>query len=420
MKKFSLFYVSISILIIGIILSGCGHQHIWKDATCSDPQTCTTCGETMGDILEHTWTEATCETPKTCSVCGLTEGEVSEHQWEEATCETPKTCSVCGLTEGDIIEHDFAEATFDSPKTCKVCGITEGGVYTLVDADDVNEIYGEFGDDAIILPNAFLMEDYDGYSNNGFGIFDYNQKGIGYYAYSTLGYGITCGYTSVSKDNVYIVYTDWSGHEDDSIYMIIGVHDFEGNFLDKKMIPVSSFKVGDIYACDIEGGQYIIFKYESKDSAEAAFDKTTQKFVDISEVPFDMERFKDYSRFSYSEAAGCYFVCTKEDNKWGYADKDGNLIKTYYEVSDFTSQGYALILDDDGNVSIIDKDFNVVKENIMTGEGVFVTGDTLIVRREGKKYFYRIGLSDSIDSNDQDSEQSQADATAMILNSRYL
>lgn len=98
------------------ILSGCGHQHVWKAATCTEPKICTECGETEGTLAEHTWTDATCSAPKTCSVCGKTEGSALEHTWMEATCTTPKTCSVCRETEGEVAEHDL-----DSTGKCLVC-----------------------------------------------------------------------------------------------------------------------------------------------------------------------------------------------------------------------------------------------------------------------------------------------------------
>lgn len=108
------------------MLSGYGHEHVWKKATCTKPKTCTECGETEGSPLGHTWTAATCTAPKTCNVCGETEGTALAHTWIEATCTTPKTCSVCGETEGSTLGHTWIEATCTIPKTCSVCGETEG------------------------------------------------------------------------------------------------------------------------------------------------------------------------------------------------------------------------------------------------------------------------------------------------------
>ena len=45
-----------------------------------------------------------------------------EHEWTEATCTEPKTCSVCGETEGDPLGHDFSEASFFKRGVCSRCG----------------------------------------------------------------------------------------------------------------------------------------------------------------------------------------------------------------------------------------------------------------------------------------------------------
>ena len=48
--------------------------HTWLDATCEDPQICSTCGKTQGSPLGHSWKDATYDAPKTCTRCGETEG----------------------------------------------------------------------------------------------------------------------------------------------------------------------------------------------------------------------------------------------------------------------------------------------------------------------------------------------------------
>ncbi len=113
--KTSVTMISLLLLIVGM-LSGCGHQHVWNEATCTEPKTCTECGETEGSPSGHTWTAATCTEPKTCTECGETEGAALKHTWIEATCTAPKTCSVCGETEGELAEHDL-----NSSGKCRVC-----------------------------------------------------------------------------------------------------------------------------------------------------------------------------------------------------------------------------------------------------------------------------------------------------------
>lgn len=91
-------------------------DHIWAEATCTEPRTCTDCGETQGEALGHVWTEADCRSSETCSVCGETQGSIGEHVWTKADCRSPKTCSICGETEGETAPHDY-----DESGTCTVC-----------------------------------------------------------------------------------------------------------------------------------------------------------------------------------------------------------------------------------------------------------------------------------------------------------
>lgn len=112
------------------LFAGCGCEHVWLDATCTAPKTCSLCGKTEGDPLGHDWLEATCLTPKTCSKCGETEGKPSaEHNWIDATCSAPKTCAVCNLKQGDPLAHTPGEWTSDESVLggkeelfCTVCG----------------------------------------------------------------------------------------------------------------------------------------------------------------------------------------------------------------------------------------------------------------------------------------------------------
>ncbi|MCM1135447.1 MAG: hypothetical protein NC400_07705 [Clostridium sp.] len=91
------------------IMTGCCLSHDWQEATCTEPKTCSKCGETEGEALGHTWEEATCTEPKTCGVCKETEGEALGHNLSEATCWEAAVCSVCGETVGDVLPPAFEE-----------------------------------------------------------------------------------------------------------------------------------------------------------------------------------------------------------------------------------------------------------------------------------------------------------------------
>lgn len=76
-------------------------SHSYKDATCTDPKTCTKCGATEGSAPGHNWNAATCTAPKTCSVCSATEGSALEHNYQNGT------CTGCGAV--DVFTHTFEE-----------------------------------------------------------------------------------------------------------------------------------------------------------------------------------------------------------------------------------------------------------------------------------------------------------------------
>ena len=101
--------------------------HDWREATCTEPKTCSKCGKTAGEKLGHSWEEATCTEAKTCSVCREREGEALGHDWQEATCNSLQTCRTCGETTGRYAEHQWSKATCQGPSTCSLCGETTGG-----------------------------------------------------------------------------------------------------------------------------------------------------------------------------------------------------------------------------------------------------------------------------------------------------
>ena len=118
------------------VLSGCKCDHVWTEATCTESEICTECGETKGEPLGHNWTEATCVSQKNCSVCGAVEGEALGHDWIAADCDTAKTCDRCGETEGEALGHDWSDWTTETEpndfdkgyevRECERCGLDEG------------------------------------------------------------------------------------------------------------------------------------------------------------------------------------------------------------------------------------------------------------------------------------------------------
>ena len=52
------------------------------------------------------------------------------HVWVDADCENPETCSVCGETQGAPLGHDFTEANYQEASVCLVCGADGDGILT--------------------------------------------------------------------------------------------------------------------------------------------------------------------------------------------------------------------------------------------------------------------------------------------------
>ena len=133
------------------------------EATCTEDQTCTVCGEVLVAALEHdyevvvtkptcttdgyttytctrgdhTYTadtvtapghtagaEATCTTAQTCTVCNeVLVGALGHKAGADATCTEDQTCTVCGEVLVEAPGHTAgADATCTTAQTCTVCG----------------------------------------------------------------------------------------------------------------------------------------------------------------------------------------------------------------------------------------------------------------------------------------------------------
>ncbi len=60
------------------------HHHSYEGASCTEGGVCS-CGK-VGDPLGHQMSEATCSQPATCSRCGQTEGEALTHEYKNGYC----------------------------------------------------------------------------------------------------------------------------------------------------------------------------------------------------------------------------------------------------------------------------------------------------------------------------------------------
>lgn len=123
MKKTTILFLLVALI---VLLTACGHEHVWQAASCVSPKICPECGETEGEALGHKWIEATCTEAKVCEVCLETMGSPLGHDWNEASCTEAQTCAVCGKTEGKALGHSWNPATCTEPEVCDVCGSKQG------------------------------------------------------------------------------------------------------------------------------------------------------------------------------------------------------------------------------------------------------------------------------------------------------
>lgn len=179
-KRGKIWLCGVATMVSCLMLAGCGHEHTWVDATCTEPKTCSECGETEGEALGHVWVDATCSAPKTCSVCGETEGEALEHTLTEANYQQPATCEICGETVGDVLTPAFEEykvkgqfmelgKTYDFVTICaddtnyKTVGQATVADYQTFTSDDAHEAKEGYEWKTVTLQIAFSDENVQKY-----------------------------------------------------------------------------------------------------------------------------------------------------------------------------------------------------------------------------------------------------------------
>ena len=138
-------------------------EHSFREATCTEPQTCRNCGVTKGTAHGHNWGDWVIEEEANCAyegvkhrVCArcqeMEQAKISkpDHVFAAATCTEPQTCVNCGATNGEKLGHDWKEATCTEPKKCNRCGATEG------EAIGHSHLYIEVDKNGV--PNKYVCE----------------------------------------------------------------------------------------------------------------------------------------------------------------------------------------------------------------------------------------------------------------------
>ncbi len=101
----------------------CSHE--WGEWTAKTNATCTEAGtqerecskcekteEASVDAIGHKWKDATCTEPKSCTLCNVTEGTPNGHTGGTATCQAKAVCSTCKKEYGGFGVHSYDQASW--------------------------------------------------------------------------------------------------------------------------------------------------------------------------------------------------------------------------------------------------------------------------------------------------------------------
>lgn len=92
--------LTVSFLVSILLLVGCGCEHTYAAATCTEPSKCTKCGEIQGESLGHDYRAATCIEGSKCNRCGQIDGSALGHTTDFGI------CTRCNTFQGkDIAEQ---------------------------------------------------------------------------------------------------------------------------------------------------------------------------------------------------------------------------------------------------------------------------------------------------------------------------
>ena len=142
-SKYIIFSVVALLLVSLRIISQCERKckHEWKEATCTEPKTCTNCGETEGNSLWHDYV-GNCEEYGRCTRCGDTLPTKYSHRYE-GNCEKHGTCIDCGQISPEPLEHIWNGNIHTGDMSCSRCkkSITDKDISQTDGLSDVERAY---------------------------------------------------------------------------------------------------------------------------------------------------------------------------------------------------------------------------------------------------------------------------------------
>ena len=122
MKTKRIILLALAVLVLTMAFVACSpeHQHVWVDADCDSPKTCSECGEIEGEALGHTELVLEAKAP-TCTEAGLTAGKKCSVC--DAVIEAQQTVPATGhsIVVDAAVEADCVNGGLTAGEHCSAC-----------------------------------------------------------------------------------------------------------------------------------------------------------------------------------------------------------------------------------------------------------------------------------------------------------
>lgn len=319
------------------------------------------------------------------------------HEWIEATCTQPMTCATCGETTGDLAAHEFMAATLNLPKHCVICGYTEGEALSI----STYLVSIPYADWIYISPKYSFGVDYPMMSEDdleGYKVYKYLYDGtempmieLPYEGEMYISWTVSSsGYMIVAREFEY----------DDRLQVLLYAPNsemiYETGFSKSTFNWIYDATTGgltDYGNLDVRDNYIQIVMYGSRQTV-ATLRVDGNNVTEVSEDEFEsiyqtkkMPDTPEAASYTYcGYIASCDRYLVSDGDLWYHLDGEGNVLGCFVDASGFNSQGYALVTEDGTTFNLINSDMDLICEGIATGTGCFVSGDTLCVRQEQGNY----------------------------------
>ena len=334
------------LLICTISVCGCGHTHTYSEATCTEPQTCTECGETLGEPLGHDMAPATTDAPSTCTRCGYTEGE-------RIPTVNNQSYSLAGIT---YLNKNYSYQVNAEDGSFAICSWADGS-----QVDFMHDHLYVYNDAGYIIG---VDDGEDGYED--IYVYDSDLNLV----YSLSDYNITA-FNGIQED---ILLLETKGSDGTSHY---GFFDFNGNFtlIDQNKVIFISLGFDTVT---------LITKqfYSEYNGSSFAFDYDTLKDV----ISNNGDLFDYLEGYVYNDQYVIFNNATANEKGWIYgALTDENFQTFTYGFYNIKTGAFVNTPDDTNSCSYIYSQYHNSRQTAIENYSVQIVGTS-----EDGDYLYKV------------------------------